>query len=547
MFNNLIKKYFCYADIVKSNKKNFPQNKTKKNFKVLVEFNGFHNTHIALSYLANILAKKKKSDINAFYNYSLISSPIKNNIVNQLRWKIGDIFSLRNFGIYRSFGVKIFFRPYVSIENKIKSEKYLKKIFSKIKKKEDVLKIKFDDVLVGDLIYDTYLKHYIEPTLDIKNIKFYNLLKNFLFLYFFWKNYFKKNKISSVVGVHTPYSYGLVLRIAIKKNIPAYAASSRFIYSLDKKMPYMHGHFKTFSKVFKKFDNKIKIKALNLAKKRLDLRFKGVGGSKVDLISSEKSSFGSKKFQSLILPSRKIKILITPHDFFDAAHIYGNTLFPDFFEWLNYLGKLSENTNYDWYLKNRPNFEGKFKIYQPHTNQIINVIVKKFPKLKLLPNDYSHHQIIKEKIDFVLTCYGSVGVEYPYFNIPVINASVNNPHINYNFNLHPKSKSEYKKIIENLNKIKKKKLRFSKKDIYEYYFMRNIYTDKNWLVEDLPKMIKYVGGFDGQFTTKFYKYWLENFSEEKHNKTIKSIDSFIDSGQNFISIRHTGKLVNYKY
>ena len=202
----------------------------------------------------------------------------------------------------------------------------------------------------------------------------------------------------------------------------------------------MHGHFKKFKKIFSKLKKEKKLNAYKLAKKRLDLRFKGVNGAKVDLISNEISSFSSKKKKNLIVRNKKIKLLIAPHDFFDAVHIYGDILFTDFYEWLIFLGELSNKTDYDWYMKNRPNFSGKFQKYQPFTNAIIAKICKKYPKIKLLPNDYSHHQIINEKIDFVLTCYGSVGVEYPYFNIPVINASINNPHINYNFNIHPKSK-----------------------------------------------------------------------------------------------------------
>ena len=47
-----------------------------------------------------------------------------------------------------------------------------------------------------------------------------------------------------------------------------------------------------------------------------------------------------------------------------------------------------EKTNYDWYLKNRPNHPGKFKIYQPHTNRVLKLFVKKFNKIKMLPNNY---------------------------------------------------------------------------------------------------------------------------------------------------------------
>ena len=542
---NKIQNLIWYKNFINNNKKLFPLDYDKKKNKkseILVEFNAFQNSHVPLSYLSNVLAKNYNSQINSFYNYSLISSPLKNTFLNEIKWIIGNTFSLKNFGVYRSFGVKKIFKPetFLKFDQK-KLKKKTDSIYKKLKYKEDVLKIKINNILIGDLIYDTYLKKFIEPTIKIQDKKFYNLLKDFISLFEFWNLYFKKKNIKAVVGVHTPYSYGLILRMAINKNIPAYATSSRFIYSLSKKMPYMHGHFKIFKKTFSKFNYSLKKKAFNLAKKKLELRFKGIGGAKVDLISSEKSSFRSKKFQRQIIPSKKIKILITPHDFFDAAHIYGSTLFVDFYEWLKFLGKLSEVTDYDWYIKNRPNFNGKYKIYQPHTNIIIKEIINEFPKLKLLPNDYSHHQIIKEKIDFVLTCYGSVGVEYPYFGIPVINASKNNPHINYNFNFHPKTKNEYKNYLTNLSKIKKKKLSFSKKDIYEYYFMRNIYTDKNWLIEDLPKMIKYVGGYDGQWTNKFYDYWLDNLTDQKHEQVIKKIQNFVNSKDRYINMSHDSK------
>ena len=32
-------------------------------------------------------------------------------------------------------------------------------------------------------------------------------------------------------------------------------------------------------------------------------------------------------------------------------------LFPDFYEWLIFLSKISENTDYDWYIKDHPPYE----------------------------------------------------------------------------------------------------------------------------------------------------------------------------------------------
>ena len=54
---------------------------------------------------------------------------------------------------------------------------------------------------------------------------------------------------------------------------------------------------------------------------------------------------------------------------------------------------------------------------------------------KNIDNDKYHviHHFLKKKVNLLLTCYGTIAHEYAYFGIPVINASINNPHINYNF------------------------------------------------------------------------------------------------------------------
>ena len=99
---DLIKNFLSRRKFIKNNKCVF-FNKNKKNSEILVEFNAYHPGHIAISYLANVIAKKNKSKINAFYNYSLLTSPLKNTILNEFKWKIGNFFSFKNFGIYRSF------------------------------------------------------------------------------------------------------------------------------------------------------------------------------------------------------------------------------------------------------------------------------------------------------------------------------------------------------------------------------------------------------------------------------------------------------------
>ena len=61
----------------------------------------------------------------------------------------------------------------------------------------------------------------------------------------------------------------------------------------------------------------------------------------------------------------------------------------------------------------------------PGTEVIIREILEEFPRITFIPPETSHHQLVKEGIDFVLTAYGTVGHEYPALGVQVINAGYN--------------------------------------------------------------------------------------------------------------------------
>ena len=71
-------------------------------------------------------------------------------------------------------------------------------------------------------------------------------------------------------------------------------------------------------------------------------------------------------------------------------------------------------------------------------------------------------------------------------------------------------------------------MKISKDEMYEHYFMKNIYYDKDWIFDTHNKMIKEIG-YWGQWTYKMYEYWLKNFDKRKHEKLILSLNKFIDS------------------
>ena len=144
---------------IQHNKKYF--RKKKSDTEILVEFNNFKNSHVPISYLSECLSKKFNAQINAFFNYHLITSPIQSSILNRIKWHISSLFFLNNFGVYRSFGCSNIFKPNISKEINDKAESKKKIILNKIKNKNSILDLNFDDIHVGDLIYDTY--HAVRP------------------------------------------------------------------------------------------------------------------------------------------------------------------------------------------------------------------------------------------------------------------------------------------------------------------------------------------------------------------------------------------------
>jgi len=539
-FSNVIKEYFVIEKFKKHNKKIFNQESYDSNSIILVEFNAFQTSHIALSYVSNLLKKKFKVNVHAYYAYSIIVSRLKENLIIKIKWFLSNFFSLKNMGIYKSFGVKKIFKPNISKEIEVKAKKVSDDIFKNLKSKGDLLNVFYKDVLIGDLIYDTYLKSLTNYTLDIKDTKLKNMIFEFYCLCFYWDNFFDKKNVKALLCIHTVYSYAIPIRVAIFKNISVYAMNMERLFSLSK-TNYLKGtDFKYYPEEFKTLSLDDQKKGKKLAKQKLLDRFEGKTSTDIDLPNSMVSSFSkviSKK--NVIKQSKNIKVLITPHDFMDSIHVLGDLLFPDFYEWLIYLGKISSKTNYDWYIKNRPKYPGKFKKYQPFTNKTVEEIVSIYPNLKLLDNEISHHQLIKEGINFVFTGYGSVGLEYPNFGIPVINACEKNPHYRYNFNITPKTIKEYEGIILNLSQNAPK---INNEEIYEFYFMRHVYHNRKWLTRSHKEMVKILGGYNDQFSSKLYNYWVDNYSTKEHKLTENYINNFMQSGDFLLSIKHQKNL-----
>jgi hypothetical protein len=518
------------------NKKNFVKTNSKN--LILIEFNKWSCIILSMAYVLKILREEIDAKIYAYPENGFLRI-LKPNFFTKIKWQIGVLFKLKSFGIYSALGTNKF----INVENyerkalTLKAKNKLSEIFSKVIDRSSFLNLHLENILVGDLFYDTYLKIYHKETIDIHDKNFILFLEKSILYFYFWHNFFKKNKVKAIIVSQAVYNSSIPLRIGIKFNSKCISASPFYIFSLSKKMMFYHNQFLLYKKNFLKLSSLEKTKGLKIVKKKLKEYFNGAISLPEKATYLRHSTFVGNKEKPILFnkKSKKIKVLICAHRFSDAPHSLGIHLYDDYYQWLMSLLKISTNTNYEWYIKTHPvnsNFIDK-------TTEIIRDLIKtKYQNVKLISPETPHRAILKIGINFVLTCNGSVASEYPYFDIPSINASRSNPHVDFSFSISPYSRKIYENFINNLKKFKSK-IKINKKEILQYYLMSNFYYSPSWFAYDWLKIINSFKNKNDIYRDVFYNYWMNNFSLLEHNKKLETLRNFIKSNDYVINFNHS--------
>jgi hypothetical protein len=519
----LIKKYINHNNCY------FKNNNHAENI-FLVEFNGWQAMHIAFSYLANFFLEKKNCNIIPFESYNLFKRE-KLGIIDKLKWNLGKFFKIKNFGIYYSFGAGKFLEIEYNDFVMKRSYDQFKYFYSKNISLKNLENLRVENIWIGDLIYDSYLKKFTKFTVDLDSeifkVFFLECLKNF----YFWFDYFNKTRVKGIVVGHSVYISAIPLRIANFYKILNFNFSEMTIVncsntiSYKKKQNSSEIHSRYFRKIFKKFKKSEIQKYLDQGKSILNKIIKG----EMKYYYMKKTTFSEKVYYlEKSNHKKKIKVAIYAHQFSDSPHIIGNHFFPDFFEWFKFLEIIIKKTNYEWYIKPHPNQD-------EITKKTIQEFVKRNPNINLLGKSISNLYLVKKKIDFALTVYGTVASELPFFGIKVINASRNNPHFDYDFCINPKNVLEYEAILMNLSK---NKFKINIKDLYEFHYMKQNYQFKtnNSIFSNSQDYLKYKREIRRPlcWTNECYRIWLNNFSGQEHKRIKIMLEKFISSSSYMI-------------
>jgi hypothetical protein len=503
--------------LIHVNKKFKIKNNRNTNKITLVEFNPHKPAIIGILYLIKCLQKNHNSKI-IFFSPGIIFD-LKKFLFRTLSLVF---FYFKQALIFTVTGAKI--KILINLRNKNKDhvEKKFKEVFNNLKTKKDLPFLKLENILVGDLFYDTYTRWNAKPTIDLNSKEFKEHLFKYFQEFYEWLEIFKKKNIESLVVTHPVYNLAIPLRIAQKFGIPVYIGSINFLQYFDKNRKHLWDNNYRDNYSLLSYDKKIE--ALEFSKKKLEIKFNPNQISENDSQNSviqrdihwgRLDTFSPIRRKNFLKKNGKPNVVVLAHCFYDSPHNEGDWLFPDFYEWIDYIFKISKVTDYNWYIKKHP-----ASVEQKLNDETIYKFVKKYPNIEIL-NDVNNTELLADKVDLILTAWGSAGYEFSYHNIPVILASNSCSYAGYNFTYKPKNLEEFDYAIKNFEKIN---FSFDKKDIYKFYYNQILtYWDL------YPNYQKYINGLNSNLAKddKIFRNWYKDFSEKEHNKNLNDVNDFV--------------------
>lgn len=513
IFKKIIDNINYYSSIIKfknHNQKIFKKKNYSKKRIIFVEHYPIWNSLIPYSYLSNVLSKK--------YNARIVSyTPFMKNFLIRIMYYISFKIGIYTFSITKSFGVEDLLIP-KKLRN-LKEYNILINKINKIKSKEEILKLVFLNIKIGDLLYDGFLYKHKVATVTL-NKKFFEYAREFVYLFLYWHYIFSNNKVLGLIASHPIREYGIPLRIAAHSNIHSYTTAFTFVYKHSKKK--INHSFYDYKSAFDKLPKKEKIKGISQAKKELYFKFKGKQTKDtVERIEKDiKPILQYSKLKKINKNSQNI--LIALHSMYDAPHVYGNWIFNDQYEYLKFLGKKSnELKQYNWLIKIHPVLFDK----EIH---IVKDIIKYYPRLKLLKKNITNANLLKKGVKCVLTAHGNIAYEFAYLGIPSILCSKHNPFRGFKFIKDVSNVKAYNKILNNLDD---QKYKIDINDVYSFYYIR--FLKINAFFPNFKELYEKIG--DKVNTPLIYDEWLKIMNNNFHKRIFSKIEKFTNSNKFFLS------------
>ena len=472
---------------------------------ILVEGNQTSTNLIALTTLLPALKRRYQANVRCYFMEP--NKTILQKIKNRVKFQSSILKKISSNGI-------LFVNDLAPRTPQLK--KYVESLDFLTMTKRDFENLHYRGILIGDLIYDNYLRKTKQLTLELRDPELINYLVETCKYLDRFLDFVTRNEVKAIVVTHMVYNFAIPARVALTFGIDVYLCNAEVLYRVTQNNYYAFDTHKNYPQLFSSIEKSRASQYLSQAELGLKSRLMGdlsdlpyfytpLAPVSCNLESLEK--IGGAQF------------LVALHDFSDSPHFFGICLFPDFYEWLKAIGEFSLENDVVFLVKQHPN-----SLF----NQVeaIMRVIEEYPKLILLDSNVSNYELGQMHLNGCLTVYGTIAHEMAYMGVPVVNACLNNPHASYSFCYSPRSVAEWHEIVKELAKTKRQ---VESTEVLEYYAMNYLYHPISWMIENYSHFITRVGSYREPDPDKTFRALEEPDFSYGFDSLQQSIQNFLES------------------
>lgn len=315
--------------------------------------------------------------------------------------------------------------------------------------------ISINGVLCGDLVIDTFLRFRPSPRVQMSDPFMLRVL---------WQAhrdlrraqlYFRSKRPRLYLTSYTTYiQHGIATRVALQEGVRVVSFGSfQEFGKLHTDGDFFHTRNPTqYLREFDQLPDPLPL--LEEARRQLEARLNGA----IDTATSYMASSAYRETTNVV-PDVSGAVVIFLHDFYDSPHVYGDLVFPDFWEWICFTINTLRQADMRFLVK-------------PHPNQIalsdsvMDELIAYFPELELIAPEITNRQLVDAGMACAVTVYGTVAHEMAYMGVPTI-ACARHPHIAFGFCRTASDRSSYANLlrdalapVSNVNSLREQALCF---------------------------------------------------------------------------------------
>ena len=309
------------------------------------------------------------------------------------------------------------------------------RIWRSIKTVDELAALTARNILIGDLIIDSYIRFKPAPALTLDNLYLLVIIRQALKSLEHAFQYFSSARPTLLLTSYTTYiQHGIPVRVAacLGIRVLAFANVQQIATEVTSDNVWQTKNGENYKRDFLLLPGQAA--RIANAEKILDNRLKGVIDK--ETLYMKTSAYGQESDEVLDVKDMPVIFL---HDFFDSVHIYRWVTFHDFWTWVCFTIDTLQGAGIPFAIKAHPN-------QVADSSSALNLLIEKYPGLNVIPAHVSNKQLVRSGMTSAITVFGTVASEMAFMGVPTISCG-DNPHISFDFCHTARTRAEYADLL----------------------------------------------------------------------------------------------------